>query len=188
MPTPEARRAIAKSRRRSTTWPPAPRGPRPATATDRKPDLAGSACAIRLCGAWPQAASGIRQRMNTTISSTTTIPIEDLKQWCGQDVLDPSGDKLGKLDQLYWDTEIDAPAFAAVKSGTFGKHVTLVALGGASAGQSYLRVTVDKSTFKKAPHFDPEAELTAEDEMSAYEYYGREYRPAGAGARRLAKH
>jgi len=120
--------------------------------------------------------------------NTTTIPIEDLRQWCGQDVLDPSGEKLGKLDQVFWDTEFDVPAFAAVKSGTFGKQLTLVALDGATAGQAHLRVTVDKGRFKKAPSFDPDAELTAEDEIGAYEYYGIEYRPAGAGARRLAKH
>ena len=126
--------------------------------------------------------------MTTQPSQTTVIPIEDVMQWCGQDVLDPGGDKLGKLDQVFWDTEFDTPAFAAVKSGTFAKHLTLVSLAGATAGQSHLRVTVDKNSFKKAPSFDSDAELTAEDEVAAYEYYGLEYRPAGAGARRLAKH
>ena len=117
-----------------------------------------------------------------------TIPIEDLKQWCGQDVLDPSGEKLGKLDQIFWDAEFDTPAFVAVKSGTFGKHLTLVALEGATAGQAHLRVSIDKGRFKKAPSFDPETELSAEDELAAFEYYGLAYRPAGAGARRLVKH
>jgi len=123
-----------------------------------------------------------------TPTATTAIAIEDVTQWLGQDVLDAQGEKLGKLDQVFWDTELDIPAFAAIKSGTFGKHGTLVSLAGATAGQAYLRVAIDKGTFKKAPSFDPAAELTAEDEVSAYEYYGLEYRPAGAGARRLAKH
>ena len=128
-------------------------------------------------------------RMSTQRThSATVIPIEDVTQWCGQDVLDPAGEKLGKLDQVFWDTEIDAPAFAAVKSGTLSKHLTLVSLGGATAGQAHLRVTVDKGRFKKAPSFAPDAELTADDERAAYEYYGLEYRPAGTGARRLAKH
>jgi len=128
--------------------------------------------------------------MSTQLTqATTVIAIEDVSQWCGQDVVDTNGDKLGKLDHVLWDTEIDAPAFAAVKSGTFGKHLTLVSLSGATAGRAYLRVTVDKGRFKNAPSFDPDAELSAEDESSAYEYYGLEYRPAGAGAaRRLAKH
>jgi hypothetical protein len=121
-------------------------------------------------------------------SATTTIPIEDLKQWAGQDVVDPQGEKLGRLEEVFYDTEADAPAFAAVKSGTFSKHLTLVALAGASAGRSHLRVGVDRKQFKKAPSFDPDTALTIEDEASAYGFYGLEYRPAGEGARRLAKH
>src|SRR4051794_19293175 len=118
----------------------------------------------------------------------TTIPIEDVKDWFGKDVIDTDGEKLGKLEDVLYDIEADAPAFAAVKSGTFSKHLTLVALDGASAGQSHQRVPVDKNRFKKAPSFDPDAELSLEDEASAYGYYGLEYRPAGDGARRLAKH
>jgi uncharacterized protein YrrD len=118
----------------------------------------------------------------------TTIPIEDVKEWFGKDVIDTEGEKLGKLEDVLYDAEADAPAFAAVKSGTFSKHLTLVSLDGASAGQSHLRVPVDKQRFKKAPSFDPDAELSLEDEASAYGYYGLEYRPVGDGARRLAKH
>jgi len=127
--------------------------------------------------------------MTSSLAATANmIPIEDLKEWIGQDVLDFEGEKLGKLEEVFYDTETDTPAFAAVKSGTFGKHVTLAALAGASAGHAYLRLPVDKGRFKKAPSFDPAAELTIEDEASAYDYYGLEYRPAGQGARRLAKH
>ncbi len=121
-------------------------------------------------------------------AAMTAIPIEDLKEWSGQDVVDAHGDRLGKLEEVFYDAETDTPAFAAVKSGTFGKHLTLVALAGATAGQAYLRVTVDKKQFKKAPSFDPDAELTMDDEASAYDFYGLEYAPVGEGARRLAKH
>lgn len=127
--------------------------------------------------------------MTGPLSATaTSIPIEDIKQWRGQDVLDPADEKLGKLEEVFYDTETDTPAFAAVKSGVFGKHLTLVTLAGASAGVAYLRVTVDKSAFKDAPSFDPDAELTIDDEAEAYHYFGLGYRPAGQGARRLAKH
>jgi hypothetical protein len=120
--------------------------------------------------------------------TATNIPIEDLKEWTGQDVLDIQGEKLGKLEEVLYDTETDIPAFAAIKSGTFAKHLTLVALTGATAGRAHLRVTVDKKEFKKAPSFDPDSELTLEDEASAYGYYGLDYQPVGEGARRLAKH
>ena len=126
--------------------------------------------------------------MDPSGATTSLIAIEDVKAWRGQDVLDAHGEKLGKLDEVYYDTETDVPAFGAVKSGLMGKHVTLVPLAGASAGQSYLRVATAKERFKDAPSLDTDAELTAEDEASSYGHFGLGYRPAGAGARRLAKH
>ena len=123
-----------------------------------------------------------------TAATANSIAIEDIKEWRGHDILDAHGEKLGKLDEVYYDTETDAPAFGAVKSGVVGKHITLVPLAGASAGQSYIRVATAKARFKDAPSIDTDAELTAEDEASTYEHFGLDYRPAGAGARRLAKH
>jgi hypothetical protein len=123
-----------------------------------------------------------------TRATTSSVAIEDIKEWRGQDILDPQGQKLGKLDEVYYDTETDAPAFGAVKSGLVGKHVTLVPLAGASAGQSYIRVATPKEQFKDAPSIDTDVELTPEDEASSYGHFGLDYRPVGAGARRLAKH
>ena len=123
-----------------------------------------------------------------TDATATLIAIEDVKEWRGQDVVDAHGEKLGKLDEVYYDTESDLPAFAAVKSGVFGKHLTLVPLGGATAGRSYLRVASAKGDLKGAPHLDPEVELTAADEEAAYGHFGMAYSPTGEGARRLAKH
>jgi len=127
--------------------------------------------------------------MSTPASATTiSIPVEDIKEWRGEDVVDLHGDKLGKLEEVYYDTETDAPAFAAVKSGMFGKRLTLVPFAGATAGRSHLRVRAAKYEFMDAPSFDPDAELGADDEASTYRYYGHEYLPVGQGARRLAKH
>ena len=126
--------------------------------------------------------------IDATGATATSITIEDIKEWRGQDVVDPQGEKLGKLDEVYYDTETDAPAFAAVKSGTLSKHLTLVPLAGATAGQSYVRVSVGKDRFKDAPSFEPDAELTTGNETDAYGHYGLDYRAVGQGARRLAKH
>jgi PRC-barrel domain len=116
------------------------------------------------------------------------IAVEDVKEWRGQAVLAADGEKLGKLEEVYYDTESDVPAFAAVKSGTFGKQVTLVPLAGATVGQEHLRVAVGKATFKDAPSFDPDAELTVDDESRVYGAFELEHRPGAQGARRLAKH
>jgi hypothetical protein len=119
----------------------------------------------------------------------TTIAVEDIKEWRGQDVLDPQSEKLGKLDEVFYDTETDQPAFAAVKSGTLSKHLTLVPLGGATVGRDYVRVATPKDRFKAAPSFSPDVELSSGDEAESYKFYDLPYAPGGlGGARRLAKH
>lgn len=56
--------------------------------------------------------------MPTPMDATATaIAIDDVKQWRGQDVVDEQGDKLGKLDEVYYDTETDRPAFAYSPAG-----------------------------------------------------------------------
>jgi hypothetical protein len=121
--------------------------------------------------------------------SVTTIAVEDLKDWRGEDVLDPASDKLGKLDDVYYDVETDRPAFASVRSGTLSKHLTLVPLDGATVGRDYVRVSTAKDRFKSAPSFSPDIEIAADEEAEAYKYYGLDYAPGGFGsARRLARH
>jgi hypothetical protein len=115
------------------------------------------------------------------------IPVENISEWRGQDVVDPTGEKLGKLEAIYYDGETDEPAFAAVKTGLVSKSLTLVPLARASAGRDYLRVDRRKAVFKKAPSFDTDQELTVADEAAIHEHYTLDYRPAGEGTRRLAK-
>jgi hypothetical protein len=121
--------------------------------------------------------------------SVSDILVEDIKQWRGQDVIDPGAKKLGRLVEILYDTQTDTPAFAVVRSGHMGgRHDTLVPLNGALVGQDYLRVSVEKGAFKDAPSFDPESELSAEDEARAYDYYGVAYPRSDLSGRLLAKH
>lgn len=119
--------------------------------------------------------------------SSTMIPVENIADWRGQEVVDPNGEKLGKLEQIYFDGETDEPVFAAVKTGLVSKSLTLVPLLRASVGRDYVRVDRRKAVFKKAPSFDTDVELSLDDEATTYEHYSMEYTPAGEGARRLAK-
>jgi hypothetical protein len=115
------------------------------------------------------------------------IPVENIGDWRGQEVLDATGEKLGKLEDVYYDGETDEPVFATVKTGLVSKSLTLVPLDRASVGREYLRVNRAKGEFKKAPSFDTDTEFTLDDEAATYAHDGLDYRPAGEGARRLAK-
>jgi hypothetical protein len=125
---------------------------------------------------------------DATAPTEVMIVVEDIKEWRGQDVVDAQGQKLGKLEEIYYDTETDRPAFAAVKSGTLSKHLTLLPLAGATVGRDHLSVSAGKEQFKQAPSFPTDVDLSADDEQQAYAFYGLEYRPTGVSARRLAKH
>jgi uncharacterized protein YrrD len=115
------------------------------------------------------------------------IRIEDLSAWRGQDVIDERSERLGKLEDVYYDGESDDPAFAAVKSGTLSKRLTLVPLAAASVGRDYVRVRADKQAFKDAPSFDPDAQLSIDDEAAVYRHFAMDYAPTAQGGRRLAK-
>ena len=117
----------------------------------------------------------------------TGIPVERLADWRGAEVLDPQGDKLGKIEAVWYDAETDDPAFIAVRSGLLGKRLQLVPLRGASVGRNHLRVAFAKADLKGAPALAADEELSAEAEESSYRFFGMDYTPVGTGARRLAR-
>ena len=96
------------------------------------------------------------------------IGVENITDWLGQDVIDSVGEKLGKLEHVYFDGETDVPTFIAVKSGTFSKSLTLVPLAEASVGRDYVRVSRSKGEVKKAPSYDTDVELTLDDEAGTF--------------------
>jgi len=93
----------------------------------------------------------------------------------GLQVLDNQGAKVGKVESIYLDVENGKPEWAAVKTGMFGGHETLVPLVDASATESEMTVPYTKDTIKNAPHHDPAGELSTQDEADLFHHYGVSY-------------
>jgi sporulation protein YlmC with PRC-barrel domain len=111
-----------------------------------------------------------------------------LSDWRGKDVLDRDGEKIGKLEEVYVDTETDAEAFGTVKEGLIGKHLTFVPLQDVTASPDYLQVPVTKSLVKEAPNIGTDAELSTFDEEGVYRHYGISYAPPSTpSGRRLGR-
>ena len=111
-----------------------------------------------------------------------------LGDWRGKDVLDRDGEKIGKLEDVYVDTETDVEEFGTVKQGMISKRLTFVPLGDVTASPDHLQVLVSKSLVKDAPNIDTEAELSSFDEEGVYRHYGMAYAPpATPSGRRLGK-
>jgi hypothetical protein len=116
------------------------------------------------------------------------FPAENIRDWRDHDVVDSSGDKIGSLESVYFDTATDTATFATVQIGIPGRRRLVFApLTGAVVSPRYLKLQVDKKTVKDAPAIDTDGELTAEAEPAVFEHYGLPYALGANGERRLGR-
>ncbi len=101
--------------------------------------------------------------------------ISDPAQLYGATVNGSDGSKIGKVEEVYLDEHTDKPEWAAVKTGMFGGHVSLVPLATAEFDGEALKVPYSKDQIKDAPHQDPEGALSPEQEAQIFTHYGVPY-------------
>lgn len=101
--------------------------------------------------------------------------IERIEDWRGQDVLDSSGEKVGKVDEVFYAVGGGQAEFVAVKSGLLGRRSHLVPLAEASVGRDYIRVAY---TQEQIEHADgaPEGPLDPQTADRVSALYGLEGR------------
>ena len=102
----------------------------------------------------------------------TIANMSDPNTMTGATVHGSDGEKLGKIDAIYFDNDTNKPEWAAVKSGLFGSHVSLVPLAQGTWSGDTLTVPFGKDALKTAPHHDPDAALSPADEDDLYRHYG----------------
>jgi hypothetical protein len=121
--------------------------------------------------------------------SAPRVQHQDLSEWRGSDLVDRDGERIGALQDVYFDVESDEPQFGTVKEGWLGRHLTFVPLIGVTVGPGSLQVTTNKEQIKSAPNIALEGdELTGEDESTLYHHYQLNYTPPDtASGRRLAR-
>ncbi|MGM1028833.1 MAG: DUF2382 domain-containing protein [Actinomycetota bacterium] len=90
----------------------------------------------------------------------------------GGTVYDSTGEKVGRVSQVYLDDATGEPAFATVSTGWFGTRESFVPLQGATVEGGEIRVPYDKETIKGAPGLDADAHLSETEEDELYRYYG----------------
>ena len=116
------------------------------------------------------------------------FPAENLRDWRGQNVIDPDGSKIGELEAVYVDTATDQPSFLTVKIGFIGRHrLVFVPAAGATVTPDAIRVQYVKKLVQDAPSIDTDGELGATDEPSVFAHYQLDYGPGPIGQRRLAR-
>lgn len=113
---------------------------------------------------------------------------QNIADWRGKEIVDRDGDKIGKLQDVYVDTETDEPQFGTVKEGLIGKHLTFVPLEGVTVGPDSLQVAVSKEQVKDAPNVESDGELSQREESDLYHHFNLNYAAAATeSGRRLAR-
>jgi uncharacterized protein (TIGR02271 family) len=98
----------------------------------------------------------------------------------GRTLVDPAGEKIGKVDEVYTDREGGQPEWALVHTGLLGTKQSFVPLRAASASGEDVRVTVDKQAVKDAPTVEAGQELSEAEERRLFEHYGVPYTTEGS--------
>ena len=110
----------------------------------------------------------------------TTTNTTDYSAWSGFELVDRSGEKIGKITQIYTDERTGEPTWVTVSTGLFGTKSSFVPTEGTTAEGDRLVSAWDKEKVKGAPQVEDDGDgyLSPEEERELYGYYGQDY---GAG-------
>jgi len=134
--------------------------------------------------------------------------VSEVLEWHGRTVVATDGDKLGKIEEIYFDQETDRPEWALINTGMFAGKSSFMPLEGATSDGEQVTAPYSKDRVKDAPRVDPDGELSQREEAELYRHYGVDYgesrsasglpeggpdagngeRGVGAGTGRLKKH
>ena len=95
------------------------------------------------------------------------------ERFVGYEVYDQSGEKIGKVDDLFVD-ENNNPEYVGVKMGFLGTRSTLIPMDIITVDDSAGRLvtSADKETVKNGPTFDDDREILPGFENEVHSYYG----------------
>ena len=107
---------------------------------------------------------------------------QNVTEWRGQELLDSHGEKIGKIDEIYLDTDSGQPEWALVKTGLFGGKGTFVPLQRGNPTGDGVEVPFEKAHVKDAPNIEPDGQLSRSEERTLYEHYGLAYDDSQSGS------
>jgi uncharacterized protein (TIGR02271 family) len=104
-----------------------------------------------------------------------TLNQNELAGWIGHTLVDDSGNRIGKIVDLYTDEATDQPEWIAVNIGRLGSNINFVPLAGATPSGDDLRVPYTNDQVKGAPTATPDGQLSQAEEARLYRHYGMDY-------------
>lgn len=111
------------------------------------------------------------------------VETPDFREWVRDEVRCSSGERVGTLEDVYYEADSGEPVFLLVKSGFLGRRLTFIPTEGVKPGRAYLMVAHDEHVIKNAPTLEPGTAPSPETEERLYTYYKMDYQPHASGHR-----
>src|ERR1700712_3191270 len=92
-----------------------------------------------------------RQRPIEGATMQNEITTDRLAEMRGETVHDSAGEKIGKVEEIFYDHETGQPEWLGIGTGTFSSKRVLVPVQGASTTEDGVSVAYDKEMVKDAP-------------------------------------
>ena len=103
-----------------------------------------------------------------------SITLDRLSEARGSTVYSHDGEKIGTVEEIFYDEETNEPEWLGIGTGLLGTKRVLVPVAGADLSGDGLTVRYSKEQVKDSPDIDGD-EISQETERELYSYYGLEY-------------
>ncbi|TCL77940.1 MULTISPECIES: PRC and DUF2382 domain-containing protein [unclassified Rathayibacter] len=101
------------------------------------------------------------------------IDSSNINDLIGADVRGTDDSKIGTVGQIYIADDSQTPTWVTIRTGLFGSGESFAPLEDATFEGGVLRVGYEKAFVKDAPRVDDDGALSADEEQTLYNYYGR---------------
>ena len=102
------------------------------------------------------------------------MPIERLVEARGATVYDSAGEKIGAVEEIFYDEQTNRPEWIGIGTGFFGTKRVLVPTAGAEIRDDGVYVRYSKAQVKDSPDIDSD-EIGQDTEAALYSHYGLGY-------------
>ncbi len=96
---------------------------------------------------------------------------QDTQDYIHRAAVDPEGNRIGKISQVYNDDQTGQPLWVLVETGLFGTRQSFAPIHGSRFDGELVVLTVSKDQVKDAPNIDSDAHLSESEQDALRQYY-----------------
>jgi uncharacterized protein (TIGR02271 family) len=96
---------------------------------------------------------------------------QDFQQFIGRVAVDSEGSKVGKIGQVYLDSQTGQPLWVTVTTGMFGSRQSFAPVYGSRFDGDQVMLAVSKDLIKGAPNIDDDGQIDASEHDTLYQHY-----------------